>query len=452
MRTYALSALIVSLLCSGFVLAQPRVISLEEATTLALEMNIDVLQTQNNIDAAKAGVLSAYGGYLPNLAASGNWGRTQSQRTSSGVQIIEGVPVTNETDIFGVEQSWTTGLSSNLTIFDGLAREARIGSAKSQSGIAENTAIRTRQAVAYGVISGYLNIMRTRALVGVVEENVKRDRRQLERITESNRVGALSLADVYRQQSQVANDELDLINAQNSHEKAKADLVALIGLDASQEYEFTDSSIRSEIDSAEVTETMQRYSRADQMFSLAVANRPDYVSASQQLDAAESGVTIARSGYLPFVNARASYSNFSNVLDQLALTRNYTLSWGIGISWSLFDRFQTNQNLQSAIVQKRNAEINLSQTEKDINVQVKKALLDLDAARKSWEVSQKVLVSASEDRKIAEERYNLGAGTLLDLLVANATYVGAQASRINAIAGFLIAKYNVEFVVAERAY
>jgi outer membrane protein len=83
---------------------------------------------------------------------------------------------------------------------------------------------------------------------------------------------------------------------------------------------------------------------------------------------------------------------------------------------------------------------------------VRKGLLDLDAARKSWDVSEKVLVSASEDRKIAEERYNLGAGTLLDLLVANASLVNAQATRVNAIAGYLIAKFNLEYVIGERAY
>jgi outer membrane protein TolC len=65
-------------------------------------------------------------------------------------------------------------------------------------------------------------------------------------------------------------------------------------------------------------------------------------------------------------------------------------------------------------------------------------------------VSDKALRSASEDRRIAEERYNLGAGTLLDLLVANATYVNSQASRVNAIAGFLNARYNMEFAVGDR--
>jgi len=65
------------------------------------------------------------------------------------------------------------------------------------------------------------------------------------------------------------------------------------------------------------------------------------------------------------------------------------------------------------MVNSRNAQVNLIQAEKDISVEVKKALLDLESARKSWDVSLKVLKSATEDRKIAEERYNLGAGTLL---------------------------------------
>jgi outer membrane protein len=445
-------ALILLFLIPGLALAQAKVLTLDEATRIALERNIDVIQTQNNIDAAKGQVLAAWGGYLPSLSASGSWSRTQSQRTGTSVQIIEGIPVTSQTESFGVDNSFNTGLSSNLTLFDGLARESNLSAAKARNVVVENTAVRTRQAVVYSVTAGFLNVIRTRELVTVAEENLKRDQRQLERITESNRVGALSLADVYRQQSQVANDELDVINAQNNYEKAKADLIALIGLSASEEVDFRDPSLRAQLDSAAVEETMTRYADASQLAKAALSSRPDYIAAGKNLEAAQSSVTSASAGYWPSLSAFGSYGNFSNEMDQLALNRNYTLNWGLSLRWNLFDRFLTNQSIQSAKVGSRNAEVNLVQAEKDISVEVKKALLDLEAARKSWEVSLKVLRSATEDRKIAEERYNLGAGTLLDLLVANATYVGAQATQINAITGFLIAKYNVEFVLAERGY
>jgi outer membrane protein len=430
--------------------AQTTVLSLDDVVKIALQQNIDVLQARNNVDAASSSKTAAYGNYLPSIAASGGWTRSQSARSGGQTQIIEGLPVVTPASTT-LQNSFSAGASANLPIFDGLAREATLSGTGSRLSAAEHNWTRARQAIVYQVSSGYFNIIRNRELVRVSEENLKRDQRQLERIEESNRVGALSVADVYRQQSQVASDELDLIMTQNNYAKSMADLVALLALDPALEYEFKDPSLRTQMDSVEVAATLQKYSDIRQSIKTAMDNRPDYKAVRENYDAADAGVTAASSGYWPSINASASYSMFSNKLKELSVN-DYNLNWGVSLRWLLFDGFGREEQVQTAKVNSRNAELNLMQAEKDISVEVKKALLDLEAAHKTWQVSEKALISAGQDRRIAEERYNLGGGTLLDLLVANASYVSAEANRVNSIISFFISKSNIEFVLGERSF
>ena len=162
-------------------------------------------------------------------------------------------------------------------------------------------------------------------------------------------------------------------------------------------------------------------------------------------------MTSAKSTYFPAVNASAGYSlGTADALSNLSDTK--TINWGLRISWTLFDGFATNANVQSAVANRRIAEIGVVQAERDVYAQLKKALLDFEAARKQYEVSQKGVTSATEDRKIAEEKYNLGAGTLLDLLTANAALVQAQVNLVNSVYNYITAKKNVEYSIGERAY
>lgn len=448
MRILAALLAIFCLLQGTSAVAQEKTLTLQQAIDIALANNLSVVQSQNNLTAAESQSRAAIGQYLPSLDATGSWRRTQTDQ--SGYRgVIQGTPVdfpaSSETN-----GSVSAGLSAGLTVFDFLGREGNVTAANARESSAKLGVVRTRQAIVYQTVSEYLNVLRTEKLVTVTEENLKRDQRQLERIVESNRVGALSLADVYRQQSQVASDELSVISATNNYSKAKVDLLALVGLDARQDYRFADPSLPTSIDSLETNALRSEFRGLNLLQDRAIKARPDFKAAIENVNAADGSVTSAYSGYYPAIGAFGGYNlngeKFENLND------NKNLTWGLSARWNLFDGFLREQQIQSAEVQKRNAEIEMAQTERNVTVEVKKAVLDLDAAMKALQVSDKALVSAAEDRKIAEERYNLGAGTLLDLLVANANSVNAEANRVNAVYGYLTAKYNLEFALGERAY
>ncbi|HTX17254.1 MAG TPA: TolC family protein, partial [Bacteroidota bacterium] len=276
-----------------------QTLTLKQAIDVALTKNVQVAQANNNVDAAKSSVMAAYGAYLPSLSASGEWLR-QENNGPVITRVIAGVPYPSGG--FSITNNFTSGLNAGYTLFNGFNREAGVTRAVSTSNSTSDIFSRTKQQIVFSVQSDYLTVLRNEQLVKVTEENLLRDQRQLDRITESHKVGALSIADVYRQQSSVANDELLLLQSQNTFDKSKADLISLIGMDVSKEYTVADPTISPEIDSTELSSTKDTFTKMDELSQAALDIRPDYLSAVEALHASEAGETQAIGRYYPSVN------------------------------------------------------------------------------------------------------------------------------------------------------
>lgn len=429
---------------SGIAFGQTKkVLTLSECIKIALDNNTTIKQAEYTAQSQSASVTQAYGVFLPNLNLSGNWNRTRRESDLTFIPGLGTVPFRTSQTL----NSFSTTASTSILLFNGFANFASLSRAKSNYLSADYNYKRARQSVIFQTYQLYLNVLRNKQLLKVAQDNLKRSQRQLERILEANRVGSVSLADVYRQEVQVGNDELALIRAQADYDKAKADLLVYLGLIPSDEYEFDDPSISMEIDTTEFSAIREQVKSLDFMISKAIDTRPDYKSAIASLNSAKSGVTVAMSGYMPTISASASYNLSSNELS--TLMKNRSMGWGISISFPIFDRLQLQTQVQQAKINVKNAEVQVEQAKRQITADVKKASLDLESAMKQIEVAERQVRSAELDLKTAEEKYNIGAGTLLDLLVATANYTSAVSARVNAIYSYIIAKVQLQYALGE---
>ena len=405
--------------------SQTKAISLSQAISMATEKNTQMINSRNAVESQESFQRVAYGALFPSVSASGNWRRSQNK---SGFALND----------------FSAGIDANITFFDGFSNFAALERAQLNVETSKLTRERQLQQTTYTTISLYLNVLRTEQLLNVRKDNLKRSNEQLKRIQESQKLGGVAIADVYRQQVIVSNDELASIQAQNDFDKAKVDLTSFLTLDPNEQYEFSDSSIPTDVDSMEIQNGKNQEQNLHTLSSQAMSTRFDYITSQKTVKGLELGVRYAEGDWWPTLSAFAGIGYGGRELGKTTYTG---LDWGIRASYPLFNNFQRENSVQQAKIDLRNADEALDAKERQVKSDVRKAVLDLDAARKSLEVSQTAVRSAIEDRRIAEEKYNLGAGTLLDKLVADANYTSAISNKVNSVYSYILAQKNLEFVL-----
>ncbi len=401
-------------------------LTLPEAVKIALQRNPTLQKTENNIRTFEANKKAAIGGFLPSVNAGGgfNWTRSEDE---GGIINIGGV-VFNTPPQKNESRTYSANVSTQWTLFDGLSNFATLSQSKNDLDAAKYSLKRLKQDIVFQTISLYYDVINKEQLLKFREDDVKWNKRNLETIQERNKLGAVTLADVYAQQVKVGNAELEVIRAKNNLETAKSTLLSYLGLDVLEPYTFSDSltSQEREILGQNLSKD---FTNISYLVEEALKDRYDYESIKLGLESASDAITIARAGFFPRLTNSFSYNLRSNRFENILDSRTYSVN--LNLSISLFSGFSTQSRVEAAIVNAENKKVELEDLERQIKRNLQKTFLDLQAAEKALDVSRRNVKAAEENRKIEQEKYNLGAGTLLNVLIANSDYTNALTNYIN---------------------
>lgn len=412
--------------------ARAELYDLERAIDQALEASTQVGISRQNLRTSRSDVLAGFANMLPDLSVTGYTGHSFAGPTSGAFVDAQGRVVTGPASDF---ESYSFGIRSQMMLFDWGSNINQLNQARRGADAASFDLEYQKDFIKAMVIREYYDLVKQRKLREVQEADVAAQQRNLEQVEAFYRIGSRTKADFLQARVNLANSELALLNARNAEALADARLKARLNLAHNAELEVDESLDINFID-------VDLEAEAAYMFE----HRSDLLAGRHRIAAAQAGLSAARKGWLPTLGAGFSYSwnDRKGPSEGEIFKRDYVWGVGLSVSWPIFDRFVTKSAIERARAGYRIAEYNLQQSKLDAILDLKQIELNLGQARERLELADETVTQAQENLRLAEERYRVGAGTLLETFQATASLTAAQAQLIEARVDFLVNRADLQ--------
>lgn len=405
-----------------------RPISLDEAVSLAQRNNPAAVQARGQLRTASSSVRSAWGSFIPSLNASMSQNKRSSERFDQTL------------DRFVTSQSpwnYQAGLSTSLELFDGGRRFAELRAARADVDAAEANEVSQRFNIALQVKREYANILAARESESAARAQLEQAEAQLRAAVARVQAGAATMSDSLRSLIQVGNARLALMTAQNNIKVASATLTRLVA-----------TPFMVTANPADTAETLTFTVDSAALEALALQG-PAVKQAELSLRAAGAGVSAARTSYLPTVDMSYNYSGSGT--EPYRFTSGDEFRYGTSLRFSLNFPLFNNFNREDQITRARVAQDNASAQLRDTRLAAQQSFVQqfgaLRTAEERIRIQQASVAAAEEDLRVMQQRYSLGASTLLDLLTSQSQLNQARADLIQARQDYRIARAQIEAII-----
>jgi len=433
--------------------------TLEECINYAWENNLNVRSGQlgqlNNEIALKQSKMAL----LPSLGANGSVGKSFGRSID---------PVSNAF----VSQAFTTGgfsASSSLNLYNGGILRNTIKQNEINLEASEYDLAKAKNDIGLQVATNFLNVLLNQEQL----ENVKYQREvtsaQLERTKKQVQAGALPLTNQLDLESQLASNDVQVVNAENALNLAILNLKQAMQMEADQPFEISAPEVTVE----DVKLAMENPSK---IYEVAINNQPEVKSAELGIESSDVGVQISKGAFLPSLSVSGSIStNYSDQARQRLGTQTITIpaqeigfvqgsnesvfsnpqsqtvtvfsdkysvtdqfndnlgqSVRVNLNVPIFNRYSNSANLQRAQISKQRAEIQAQTVKNTLRQNIESAYNSALASRKSYEASQKRVAALEESFRATEQRYNVGGANFVDYQVANNNLFAARTDLVRA--------------------
>lgn len=335
-------------------------LSLSEAFEKALSKNERFLQAKEDIPAQRGLAKQSLSTVLPTLHGGG---RISEQ---IGFSANLRVPILNVSGILGAQ------------------------SAFKQLKSVEVSYERKRDALLLDVANAYLSVLTEQQLLNLSKTQHETSQRQLESAARKSALQEISTLDLKRAQLLAAKTQADIFNREANFQAAVGLLAYFLG--ENSRFELEDFP---EILPIEDEKNLKH-------------NRSDLKAQIIAIDAAWLGKQSAQWMFMPTFN-------FGTVA-LFPLDKSHEFEFRFDIAVPFFDGYARYGLLETARAKFRQENFKKHLLEREIALEIQGAMVDIKRRKQVYEIQQELVLISRVAHKSAENRYNQGHATSLDLL------------------------------------
>ena len=276
-----------------------------------------------------------------------------------------------------------------------------LASSESQAKAEDQNAAATTAQIVLVVDQAFYNVLETKALVAVAEQTV--DSRQLlvDKIKALTDAKLKSELDLSFARVDLARGKLLLLEAHNNYQASLAALSAILGYPDEQDFQLVEEQTAIAAPAPEVLPLIQQ----------ALQQRPEVLALQDEVQAAQKFGSAEHDLWRPTVSALG-------VVGEAPVRDNHIPNWygavGVNVNIPIFNGFLFSARAKSADLQTEVNRQKLADLRNNIARDVRTSWQDTARSYERLSVTQQLREQAGLALDLAQSRYNLGLGSIVE--------------------------------------
>ena len=411
--------------------AQPKVITLEQALEIALSENVSVKVADLEIKRSEYAKKGAYAALYPQIDITGSYQRTIKKQV---------MYMTMNGQSMGIEVGKSNTINTAASAAMPVVNAQLWGSLKLSAldvELAVEKARSSRLEMVTQVKNAYFAVLMAKEAFEVYREVYENAVLNLEETQKKYDSQKTSEFELIRAKTTVANAVPNVYNAESSIILALWQLKAVLGVD-----------LDMELDVAGKLEdhSQQMFYDVHQHDTISLANNSTMKQLAIQAEQLAQNIKLQKFANIPSLALAFNFSYMSMADDISFKEFPWTPYSTVGLSLNIpiFAGGKRYQAIRQAKNQHQQVMLQVENTERQLKVAIRQSLNSMEMNMKSYYAAQTAEVSAQKAYDIAAASYKLGRGTLLDLNDAQLALTQSQLAKSQAVYNFLTAKSQLE--------